>query len=647
MNHHLESLGWTLLHFCWQAAAIVLVYWLADAVLSKARSQTRYVLALGTMLLMLVSALATFAYEETQGGPGLPVSPSAFSSPTWKTIASSIPSDLAPLAGLKIAQPAPLRMSRFLPWLDVAWLLGVACLSMRTIGGWRLIQRLRRSALVEAPEAVHANFLQLCERLGITRQVRLRIAEHIQGPLAIGIARSLIVLPAAALMALSPEQLEAVLAHELAHVRRADYLWNLVQTMVETLLFFHPAVWWLGRRLREQRELCCDDVAVESCADPLVYATALLRLEERRSQQLSLAMALDGHRRWSGLRARIARILGETNDEKGPRELVPIPLAALCALFLLVLLPVPQLFAGLRETMRTQTETPAVSGPSAPPPAEATVNVPAPAVSQAVPESSGATHMAQTAPLPAAVATEVAQGSGSGAGEGVGSGAGKGVGSGAGKGVGSGAGEGVGSGAGEGSGGNADQAPVADASAHKGDYIDGMRAAGYDVDLDKYIAMKVQGITPEYAQAMGTVGFGKPSADELIAMKVQGVTPEYVSGLRAAGLQPGNISDLVSYRIFHVTPEFVSAMKAAGFDSIPPQKLVALRVQGVTPEYARTVKQQYPNATIDELVQLRIFHIDDAFLAAAKRHGFSSLSIEKLVQLRISGVLGDTDKEAK
>jgi hypothetical protein len=192
-----------------------------------------------------------------------------------------------------------------------------------------------------------------------------------------------------------------------------------------------------------------------------------------------------------------------------------------------------------------------------------------------------------------------------------------------------------------------EQAAAGDTSAHKADYIDGMRAAGYDVDIDKYIAMKVQGITPEYAQAMAKAGYGKPSADDLIAMKVQGVTPEYVSELRAAGLQPSTIGDLVSYRIFKVTPEFVSGMKAAGFDSIPPQKLVELRVHGVTPEYARTVKQQYPNATIDELVQLRIFHIDDAFLAAAKRHGFTSLSIEKLVQLRISGVMGDTDAEAK
>jgi beta-lactamase regulating signal transducer with metallopeptidase domain len=633
MNHHLESLGWTLVHFCWQAAAIALLYWLTDAVLRKARSQTRYVLALGTMVLMLGSALATFTYEETQGGTALSSSPGAFSSPTMVAIGATISSDLAPLAGLKTAgattQPVLLHLSQFLPWLDVAWLLGVACLSMRTVCGWRLIHRLRRSALLEAPEVVYVNFVRLCERLGITRQVSLYISQHIQGPLAIGIVRSLVILPASALMALSPEQLEAVLAHELAHVRRADYFWNLIQTMVETLLFFHPAVWWLGRRLRQQRELCCDDVAVESCADPLVYATALLRLEERRSQRLNLAMALDGHRPWSGLSLRIARILGETNGEKSPRELVPVPLAGICAVFLLVLLPMPQLFAGLRKNQQSQTAPPAVSAAPTFTPALTTMNLAAPVASNVVRERSTASptpHMAQVAPLPAAgndeaavTATEGAQGSGKGSGEG----------------------------AGYGAGGHAEQAATGDASAHKPDYIDGMRAAGYDVDIDKYVAMKVQGITPEYAQAMANVGFGKPSADDLIAMKVHGVTPEYVSELRAAGLQPGSIGDLVSYRIFKVTPEFVSAMKAAGFDSIPPEKLVALRVHNVTPEYARTVKQQYPDATIDQLVQLRIFHIDDAFLAAAKRHGFSSLSIEKLVQLRISGVMGDTDAEAK
>jgi beta-lactamase regulating signal transducer with metallopeptidase domain len=635
MNHHLQSLGWTLVNFCWQAAGIAFVYWLADAALSRARSQTRYVLALAALLLMLLGALATFAYEETRTQSELSL-PAVSSSPANAAIGSSISIDLAPLTRLNTAgvtgQPV-LHPSRFLPWLDVVWLLGVACLSTRTIGGWRLIERLRRNALVEAPEAVRANFARLCKRLGLTRNVSLRISQHVQGPLAVGIVRSLVILPASALMALSPEQLEAVLVHELAHVRRGDYLWNLVQTAVETLFFFHPAVWWLGRRLRQQRELCCDDVAVQSCADPLIYATALLRLEERRTQPLSLAMALDGHRPSSGLRLRIARVLGETGGQNGPRELAPLPVAAILTVVLLALLTVPQLLAGLRKTMETKSAAPASSSPSPSIPAATTMKLPASAPAPVA-------HARSTAPLIASAAlfTAAPAAGNDGAAEKAAA---------DGHGAGSGTGEGVGYGAvGYGSGSSGAEQKSGDASPHKTDYIDGMRAAGYDVDVDKYVAMKVQGITPEYAQAMANVGFGKPSADELIAMKIQGVTPEYVSELRAAGLQPSSIGDLVSYRIFHVTPEFLSGMKAAGFDSISPKKLIELRVQGVTPAYAKTLKQQYPAATVDELVQLRIFHIDDAFLAAAKRHGFTSLSIQKLVQLRISGVLDD-DMEAK
>ena len=621
MNHHLQSLGWTLLHFCWQAAAIAIVYRLADVALSKARSQTRYLLALGAMLLMLVSAMATLAYEETRGNPEL-FSPSALSSVPNGTVTSDIftaPASSATMIWAGAAtQPMLLQLARFLPWLDVAWLLGVALLSIRTIGGWRMMERLRRSALVEAPEAVRANFARLCTRLGITGQVSLRISAHVQGPLAMGILRSLIILPASALMALSPQQLEAVLAHELEHVRRADYFWNLVQTAIETLFFFHPAVWWLGNRLRQQRELCCDDAAVQACADPLLYATALLRLEERRSQQLSLAMALDGHRSPSGLRARISRVLGEAGGEQRPRELAPVPLAAICAVFLLVLLTGPHLFAGLLNTTQAQTE-PAESASA---PSEARLPIPDPSPVPAEPVTR-ADRAVETS-------TATAHGAGKGDGEGVGHGAGAGA-----------------SGPGDTEQQPPPPTPSAPGTEHKTDYIDGMRAAGYDEDIDKYIAMKIQGVTPEYARAMANVGFGKPSAGDLIAMKIQGVTPQYVSELHAAGLQPANIGELISYRIFHVTPEFLAGMKAAGFDSIPPGKVIELRVQGVTPEYARTVKQQYPNVTLNELVQLRIFHIDDAFLAAAKRHGFTSLSIQKLVQLRISGLLDDSDTEAK
>ncbi len=434
MNHHLESLGWTLVNFCWQAAAIAFVYWLADAALSKARSQTRYVLALATLLLMLLGALATFAYEEARAQSELS-SPGVSLSPANAPIGSTISVDLAPLTRLNTAgvtgRPV-MHLSRFLPWLDVIWLLGVACLSTRTIGGWRLIERLRRSALGEAPEALRANFARLCKRLGLTRNVSLRISQHVQSPLAVGIVRSLIILPASALMALSPEQLEAVLVHELAHVRRRDYLWNLVQTTVETLFFFHPAVWWLGRRLRQQRELCCDDVAVQSCADPLIYATALLRLEERRRQPLSLAMALDGHRP-SGLRLRIARILGESGGENGLRELAPLPVAAILTVVLLALLTVPQLFAGLRKTTETKPAAVASSTPSPSIPAAATMKLPASAPAPVANTRSTAPLIASAALFTAAPAAgndgapEKAAADGHGAGKGTGEGVGYGA----------------------------------------------------------------------------------------------------------------------------------------------------------------------------------------------------------------------------
>jgi hypothetical protein len=178
-----------------------------------------------------------------------------------------------------------------------------------------------------------------------------------------------------------------------------------------------------------------------------------------------------------------------------------------------------------------------------------------------------------------------------------------------------------------------------------GDYIQQMRAAGYDVGLDKYIALKIQGVTPEYARNMAQLGYGKPTADELVALKIHGVTPETVSKLRSAGLTPAKFQDLISYQIFKVTPEFVAGMKAAGFDSIPPKNLVALRVQNVTPEFAKAARQQYPAITADELIQLRIFHIDEAFIASAKRHGFDQLTVDKLVRLRISGLLDDSSQK--
>jgi putative heme iron utilization protein len=189
----------------------------------------------------------------------------------------------------------------------------------------------------------------------------------------------------------------------------------------------------------------------------------------------------------------------------------------------------------------------------------------------------------------------------------------------------------------------APEKPAAGAHATTGHstYIDRMRAAGYDVDLDKYISMKIQGVTPEYAAAMNKLDFGKLSADELVSCKIQGVSPDVIAEMKRQGLEVKTVHDAISYKIFSVTPEFIAGMKAAGFNNLNSKQLVSLRVQGVTPEYARSITQQYPGATVDDIVKTKIFNIDGDFIASAKAHGFNNLTLDKLVKLRISGLLDD------
>ncbi len=581
-----QAIAWTLIHFCWQAIFIAAAYRILSFAIARQSSQTRYLVALSAILLMLGSAAVTFAWELRSDAAITSIADSA--SNLRATFVGDFPRSSAP--GLAALQPAPERLTlvSLLPWIDGVWLLGVFALSVRSLGGWWYLRRLRLASTVEAPAAIHAVFQRISKTLGLTRTVTLRLSQAIDSPMTMGTLRAIVLLPLSAITSLGPDELEVVLAHELAHVRRADFFWNILQTIAETLFFFHPAVWWISARIRHERELCCDDLALQICPNPVVYAHALVHLEEQRSRHLRLAMALDGHQSHATLLTRVARILGEPMTRIPSRRLRPFSLVAACAGLLVLLVPVPHLLASLNPKPQSEP-TPAnaaaeVAAPIAAPVIAADVAIhiskPSPSVQAATPE-----------PTPTAEP-------------------------------------------------QSDDKATPAAQLHS-DYIDRMKAAGYDVDLDKLIAMKIQDVTPEYARAMAEAGFGKPSADELISCKIQGVTPEYLAQLKQQGFEVKSFHEAVSYRIFNVTPDFVAGMKAAGFYGLNSKQLLSMRVQGVTPEYARTLKQKFPAVTADELVQARIFRIDDEFIAEASKHGFNNLPFKKLVQLRISGLLDD------
>ena len=162
-----------------------------------------------------------------------------------------------------------------------------------------------------------------------------------------------------------------------------------------------------------------------------------------------------------------------------------------------------------------------------------------------------------------------------------------------------------------------------------------MRAAGYPLDLnndlDTLVALKSLGVTPDYAKSMAQTGLGKPSVQDLIAMKSLGVTPEYLASLKQSGLGPKDLQEAVSLKALGVTPEYAAAMKQAGFTNLDARELVALKAQGMTPEHAKWLKQQFPQATPEEMQRAAVFHIDDKFIAEAKSHGFDTKDLDKLV----------------
>jgi len=595
MTHLLPAIAWTLIHFCWQAAAIAAVYGAASLLLSRRSSQTRYAVALAALLAMLASAAVTFGWQLRANAA--PAHSSISHDATMAAAPSRFQQTVAPTvarAALAIsADAASPSLPALLPWIDGFWLMGVFVLSLRSLGGWWLIRRLRASANSAIPAAVSASFQRIASALGLRRPIELAVSGNVSGPITVGFLRATVLLPICALTSLSPDELEVVLAHELAHVRRADFLWNLVQTFAETVFFFHPAVWWIGSCLRNERELCCDDLALKVCPNPVIYARALFHLEEQRSRQPRLAMALDGNGSRSTLRLRILRILGEPVAHAGHSPSRAFSISVAIAGLLILVFPSSQVLASLHppkaNTLAAATVVafPRIVAPVPQEPTPAPTPAPDPVVAAPVaPEPTPAPQEQPPAPEKPAAGTRASAGNGS-------------------------------------------------------TYIDRMKAAGYDVDLDKYIALKIQGVTPEYAHQMSQIGFGKLSADDLIACKIQGVSPEAIAEMKKQGLEVSSVHDAISFRIFSVTPEFIAGMKAAGFTNLSTKELVGLRVQGVTPEYARSITQQYPGATVEDIVKTKIFNIDADFIASAKAHGFNNLKLEKLVQLRISGLLDD------
>jgi len=307
-----HALGWALVDSLWQNALAAAGLAALLAIIPVRAARTRYAVAIVTLALMLALPAAT-AVRLSE------MSPWTSDVVTATSAVAPGPTGPGPQAVATTPTPAAIRaaIEPILPWVVLAWFGGVVALSLRLASGGLMTRQLGRVGTSSVPDACVEAVARLAARLRISRPVRVLGSAVVQVPAVIGWLRPMILLPASALTGLTPLQLDALLAHELAHVRRYDYVANLLQSVVETLLFYHPAAWWVSQQVREEREHCCDDLAVAVCGDAHFYATALLSMERLRVTPPAFALAAAG--RGGTLMGRIQRLVAPVQAEIFPR----------------------------------------------------------------------------------------------------------------------------------------------------------------------------------------------------------------------------------------------------------------------------------------------------------------------------------------
>ena len=283
------SLGWTLLHFLWQGVVLACATGILLVLMRNARPERRYAVACTCLLLCLVWPAADLATMLASGrGPD----------------AGRLPFERA-AAGLGSMSGAGwlASLQSQLGWIVAAWAACAGALGLRMLLGLAWIERAARSEAID--QAWQARLSALALRCGLTQHVRLRVVERLASPVTAGWWRPVVLVPAALVSGMPPQLLEALLAHELGHVKRHDYLVNLLQNVVETLLFYHPGVWWISRRIRFEREQIADDFAARQLGEPRRLALALSELERLQFSGPHLAQAANG----GDLMTRIRRLL--------------------------------------------------------------------------------------------------------------------------------------------------------------------------------------------------------------------------------------------------------------------------------------------------------------------------------------------------
>ncbi|WP_440874988.1 M56 family metallopeptidase [Thalassotalea sp. PLHSN55] len=321
----LYSLALTLMHFVWQGCMVALVLKCVLAIIPHQKAQARYLASSVAMLAHFLMPISTFFWIY-QPHSLQQLNPLEFLAVEHSVL--GISTDMSNAWSHSLLE--------FAPYISLAWLAVVLLLVSKLLLELYNVHQLPKHGIVPTNEQLQQRFVEFSQQLKITKTPRLLISLKVKVPMAIGWLKPVVIIPASMLSGLTPAQLDMLILHELAHIRRHDYLVNFLQTLVETLLFFHPCVHWVAKKMRNEREYCSDDIAVHHCGNPVAYAHTLAdtasHCKKHRAHTIpSIAMAASG----GDLKQRVLRLIDHhhcVNENQTAKLLTSVAIIATLAL---------------------------------------------------------------------------------------------------------------------------------------------------------------------------------------------------------------------------------------------------------------------------------------------------------------------------
>ena len=294
-----EALGLTLFDSLWQGAIVLMVSFVLLLLLRKASPAKRYTVVLVAILILPILSVGTFFshYEKPVdanfGGQAIFVAPSAFEFSEGEVAGLNTEEAALPLT---LLEKWKVWTSENATWALTIWLAGAFLFTVRMLGGFYFLNRLKRNAQTISEPLWNDKLMLLCKQLKIKGNVLLKQSERVSSPLVMGIIKPVIIFPLGLIQALPTDEIEAILVHELAHIKRKDFLINIVINLLQVIYFFHPAFWWLKAQLDAEREYHCDDIALNQLGKKLTLIRALTNASEYQGQKFQPALAFAGKR---------------------------------------------------------------------------------------------------------------------------------------------------------------------------------------------------------------------------------------------------------------------------------------------------------------------------------------------------------------